>query len=142
VYVTYTCAHAHTRTRARTHTHNHRQSHAQMSHRRFPSPTRTLCLCCCQIKAWKARHKGECKPAARADTRTGAKPTADQMRVLKTLAQLASAADWRRSARPGRRQLPCGLPCRTVLRLSIAPSAKRISRWGTFPRRSSTTRST
>ena len=33
--------------------------------------------------------------AARADTRTAAKPTADQMRVLKRLEQLAGAADWR-----------------------------------------------
>ena len=66
-----------------------------MPHRRSPSPTRTLSLCCCQIKAWKAGHKGECKAAARADTRTAAKPTADQMRVLKMLEQLAGAADWR-----------------------------------------------
>jgi len=33
--------------------------------------------------------------AARADTRTAAKPTADQMRVVKMLEQLAGAADWR-----------------------------------------------
>ena len=33
--------------------------------------------------------------AARADTRTAAKPTADQMRMVKMLEQLASAADWR-----------------------------------------------
>ena len=33
--------------------------------------------------------------AARADMRTAAKPTADQMRVLKILEQLAGAADWR-----------------------------------------------
>jgi tetratricopeptide (TPR) repeat protein len=33
--------------------------------------------------------------AARADIRTAAKPTADQMRVLKILEQLAGAADWR-----------------------------------------------
>ena len=33
--------------------------------------------------------------AARADTRTAAKPTADQMRVLKMLEQLDGAADWR-----------------------------------------------
>ena len=65
-----------------------------MPHRRSPSPTCSLSLCCCQIKAWKG-HKGECKPAARADTRTAAKPTADQMRVLNMLEQLASAADWR-----------------------------------------------
>ena len=67
-----------------------------MPHRRSASPTRTLSLCCCQIKAWKAGHKGECVAAAcRADTRTAAKPTADQMRVLKMLEQLAGAADWR-----------------------------------------------
>jgi hypothetical protein len=56
-----------------------------MPHRCSPSPTRTLSLCCCQIKAWKAGHKGECVAAARADTRTAAKPTADQTRVLKIL---------------------------------------------------------
>ena len=66
-----------------------------MPHRRSASPTRTLSLCCCQIKAWKAGHKGECVAAARADTRTAAKPTAEQMRVLKMLEQLAGAADWR-----------------------------------------------
>ena len=66
-----------------------------MPHRHPSSPTRTLCLCCCQIKAWKAGHKRECVAAARADTRTAANPTADQMRVLKTLEQLAVAADWR-----------------------------------------------
>ena len=66
-----------------------------MPHRRSPSPTRTLSLCCCQIKAWKAGHKGDCVAAARADTRTAAKPTADQMCVLKMLEQLAGAADWR-----------------------------------------------
>ena len=67
-----------------------------MPHRRSPSPTRPLFLCCCQIKAWRAGHKGECvMAAARADMRTAAKPTADQMRVLKILEQLAGAADWR-----------------------------------------------
>ena len=66
-----------------------------MPHHRSPSPTRTLSLCCCQIKAWKAGHKGDCVAAARADTRTAAMPTAEQMRVLKMLAQLAGAADWR-----------------------------------------------
>ena len=55
---------------------------------------RALSLCCCQIKAWKAGHKGNCVAAARADT-TASKPTADQMRVLKMLEQLAGAADWR-----------------------------------------------
>ena len=66
-----------------------------MPHRRSLSPTRPLSLCCCQIKAWKAGHKGECVAAARADTRTAAKPTAEQMRVLKMLGQLEGAADWR-----------------------------------------------
>jgi len=83
------------RTRAHTHINTHRQTLAQMPHRRSPSPTRTLSLCCCQIKAWKAGHKGDCVAAARADTRTAAKPTADQMCVLKMLEQLAGAADWR-----------------------------------------------
>ena len=40
-------------------------------------------------------HKGECTAVARADTRTAAKPTAGQMRVLKILEQLDGAADWR-----------------------------------------------
>ena len=39
---------------------------------------------------------------ARADTRTAAKPTADQMHVLKMLEQLAGAADWRGVAAQGR----------------------------------------
>ena len=75
--------------------HRHTQNHTQMPHRRSASPTRTLSLCCCQTKAWKAGHKGECVAAARADTHTAAKPTAEQMRVLKMLEQLAGAADWR-----------------------------------------------
>ena len=66
-----------------------------MPHRRSSSPTRTLPLRCCQIKAWKAGHKGECVGAARADTRTAAKLTADQMRVLLILLPLADASDWR-----------------------------------------------
>jgi tetratricopeptide (TPR) repeat protein len=66
-----------------------------MPHRCSPSPTGTLSLCCCQIKAWKAGHKGQCTAAARAYTRTAAKPTADQMRVLEILEQLDGAADWR-----------------------------------------------
>ena len=86
-----------------------RQTHTRKCLTVAPSPTRTLCLCCCQIKAWRAGHKGECVAAARADTRTAAKPTADQMRVaaaggliledglrrhVKMLGQLAGAADW------------------------------------------------
>ena len=82
MYVTYTCAHAHARA-----TQTHTESHATAS----PS----LCLPCCQTKAWKAGHKVECVAASRADTHTAAKPTADQMRVLKMLEQLAGAADWR-----------------------------------------------
>ena len=83
--------------RARTHTYTQTDRHslAQMPHRRSPSQTRTLSLCCCQIKAWKAGHKGDCVAAARADTRTAAKPTAGQMRVLEILKQLYGAADWR-----------------------------------------------
>jgi len=84
-----TCARAH------THIDTHRHKHTQMPHRRSLSPTRPLSLCCCQIKAWKAGHKGECKPAARADTRTAAKLTADQIRMLEILKQLDGAADWR-----------------------------------------------
>jgi len=57
--------------------------------------TATYCSKDCQIKAWKAGHKGECVAAARSGTRTAAKPTADQMRVLKMLDQLVGAADWR-----------------------------------------------
>jgi tetratricopeptide (TPR) repeat protein len=79
-----------------THAHTDTQTLAEMPHHRSPSPTRPLSLCCCQIKAWRAGHKGECvMAAARADMRTAAKPTADQMRVLKILEQLAGAADWR-----------------------------------------------
>ena len=89
-----TCARA--RTNAHGDKQTDRQTLAQMPHRRSPSPTRPLFLCCCQIKAWRAGHKGECvMAAARADMRTAAKPTADQMRVLKILEQLAGAADWR-----------------------------------------------
>jgi tetratricopeptide (TPR) repeat protein len=85
--VTYACAHAHARA-------TQRQTHAQRPHRRSPTPTRTLSLCCCQIKAWKAGHKGECA-AGTSGRATAAKPTADQMRVLEILEQLAGAADWR-----------------------------------------------
>jgi tetratricopeptide (TPR) repeat protein len=76
--------------------HTQTDTHAN-AHRRSPSPARTLSLCCCQIKAWKAGHKGECAASAQAVTRTTAKPgpTADQMRVLEILEQLAGAADWR-----------------------------------------------
>jgi len=83
------------RTCARARAHTHRQTHAKMPQCCSPSPTRTLSLCCCQIKAWKAGHKRECVAVAGADIRTAAKPTADQMRVLKILEQLEDAADWR-----------------------------------------------
>ena len=78
--------------RIQTHTHKHTHSRKCLT---VVSPTGTLSLCCCQIKAWKAGHKGQCTGAARADTRTAAKPTADQMRVLEILEQLDGAADWR-----------------------------------------------
>ena len=64
------------------------------------SPTRTLSLCCCQIKAWRAGHKGDCVAAARADTRTSAKPTADQMSMLKMLEYEVLHADARTAAKP------------------------------------------
>ena len=54
-----------------------------------------MSLVCCQIKAWKAGHQRECAAAPPTGTRPAAKPTADQMRVLKILEQLAGAADWR-----------------------------------------------
>ena len=57
--------------------------------------TTTYCSKDCQIKAWKAGHKGDCAAAVRSGTRTAAKPTADQMRVLERLSQLAGARDWR-----------------------------------------------
>jgi hypothetical protein len=86
-----------------------------MPHRRSPSPTRTLSLCCCQIKAWKAGHKSECTAAARADTRTAAKLTADQMRVLKILVQLDVAADWRGVAAQERESRALAAALRTYL---------------------------
>jgi len=67
------------RTRARTHTHTltHTYPHAQMPHMRHPpTQTRPLSLCYCQIKAWRAGHKGDCVPAARAGAGTAATPTA------------------------------------------------------------------
>ena len=80
--MTYTRAYAHAR--ARVHT-------CKCLTVALPSRTRTLSLRCCQIKAGK----GECAAVAHAGTRTAAKPTADQMRVLEILEQLAGAADWR-----------------------------------------------
>jgi tetratricopeptide (TPR) repeat protein len=78
-----TCAGARTQT----------DTHANASPRSLPN--RTMSPVCCQIKAWKAGHKRECAAAAPSGTRTAAKPTADQMRVLVILKQLADAADWR-----------------------------------------------
>ena len=95
--------------------HRHTQNHTQMPHRRSASPTRTLSLCCCQTKAWKAGHKVECVAAARADTRTAAKPTAEQMRVLKMLAQLAGAADWRGVAAQERAARAVAAAVRTLI---------------------------
>ena len=87
------------RTRAHTciHTHTQTDRHSRKCLTvALPPQPDPLSLCCCQIKAWRAGHKGECvMAAARADMRTAAKPTADQMRVLKILEQLAGAADWR-----------------------------------------------
>ena len=100
----------------RTHApHRHTQNHTQMPHRRSASPTRTLSLCCCQTKAWKAGHKGECVAAARADTHTAAKPTAEQMRVLKMLEQLAGAADWRGVAAQERAAMALAAAVRTSM---------------------------
>ena len=114
--MTNTCAHAH----ARAHMHTHTQGQTDTRANASPSlslQTRTLSLCCCQIKAWKAGHKGECVAAARADTRNAAKPTADQMRVLKMLEELAGAADWRgvsaqeRAARAVAAAVRTSMPC-------------------------------
>jgi len=116
-----------------------------MPHRRSPSPTRTLSLFCCQTKAWKAGHKGECVAAARADTRTAVKPTADQMRVLKMLAQLAGAADWRgvaaqeRAARAVAAAVRTSMPdCASIVYCTLGNAYN----WGTLTRPSSTTHST
>ena len=144
--------HVHMRMRAHTctriQTDKRDRSHAQMPHRRSPSPTRTLSLCCCQIKAWKAGHKGECvMAAARAGTRTAAKPTADQMRVLRMLEQLDGAADWRGVTAQERAARAVAAAVRTS-RPSVAAwvyctlGRRESNRWGAFPRRSSTTRST
>ena len=109
-----TCAHAHARTHTHTRTQTDTRANASPS---LSLQTRTLSLCCCQIKAWKAGHKGECVAAARADTRNAAKPTADQMRVLKMLEELAGAADWRgvsaqeRAARAVAAAVRTSMPC-------------------------------
>ena len=145
----------HMRTRAHTLRHTHRQTLAQMPHRRSASRTRTPSLCCCQIKAWKAGHKGECVAAARDDTRTAAKQTADQMRVLKILVQLDVAADWRGVAAQERAARAVAADVRTSMpSIALAKevgdrragrtgtSATRFSRRGTMRRPSNTTRRT
>ncbi len=53
--------------------------------------------------------------AARADTRTAAKPTSDQMRVLKMLEQLAGAADWRGVAAQERAARAVAAAVRTLM---------------------------
>ena len=135
-----TCARARTHTRKCITAHKH----TQMPHRRSPSQTRTLSLCCCQIKAWKAGHKGDkCVAAARDDTRTAAKQTADQMRVLKMLEQLDGAADWRGMAAQERAARALAAAVRTSLpskASSTVPSETRMISWGTMRRPSSTTR--
>ncbi len=118
--MTYTCAHAHARA-----THTHTESHANAS----PSlclPDPHPSLCCCQTKAWKAGHKGECVAAARADTRTAAKPTAEQMRVLKVLEQLAGAADWRGVAAQERAARAVAAAVRTSIVVSTGPFIKKL----------------
>jgi tetratricopeptide (TPR) repeat protein len=79
-----TCARAHTHTYKHTRTDTRANASLSLS---LPNPHPFLLLL--------PGHKRECTPAARADTRTAAKPTADQMRVLKMLEQLDGAADWR-----------------------------------------------
>ena len=59
--------------------------------------------------------------AARADMRTAAKPTADQMRVLKILEQLAGAADWRGVAAQER--------AARVVAASVRTSMPRVAAW-------------
>ena len=112
--------------------------------------TATYCSKDCQCKAWKAGHKGDCALAheqrAATGTRKAAKPTADQTRVLEILEQLVGAADWRGVAAQERAARAVAAAVRTWMpskaRRSTASSETRIGRWGAFPRRSSTTRST
>jgi hypothetical protein len=94
-------------------------------------------------------HKGECAAAARAGTRTAAKPTADQMHVLKILEQLAVAADWRgvaaqeRAARAVAAAVRTSMPGYASFVYCILQStARHIGRWGNFTRPSSTSSST
>jgi hypothetical protein len=127
--------------RVRAHTYTHTRKCLTVA----LSPTRSLSLCSCQTKAWKAGHKGECLATARADTRTAAKPTADQMRVLKMLEQLDGAADWRGMAAQERAARALAAAVRTSLpskASSTVPSETRMISWGTMRRPSSTTRRT
>ena len=71
--------------------------------------------------------------AARADTRTAAKPTADQMRVLEILEQLAGAADRRGVAAQALRTMvlaarfPRHWPCPVVRAAGTPPRQARIT---------------
>ena len=156
-------------TRALTHT----QTHSQLPHRRSSSPTRTRLSVAVRSRRGRrrrdrtARHKGECVAAAHTGARTEAKPTADQMRVLEILKQLADAADWRgvaeqeRAARAvaaavrswrfvsSKGQLHTHTHTHTHIFVCVwclwcvcECGCVRIRIWGTFPRRSSITRST
>ena len=128
----------------RTHAQTHAHSYAYVQNGKGVFD-HTMKICCCQTKAWKAGHKGECVAAARADTHTAAKPTADQMPVLKMLEQLAGDADWRGVAAQERAARAVAAAVRTSMpsnALSTAYLASRISRKGTSARPSSTTGST
>jgi hypothetical protein len=93
----------------------------------------------------RGRHKGECAAAARAGTRTAAKPTADQLRVLKTLNQLDGVADWRsvaaqeRAARAVAATARTSMPGKAAWVYCILGNA--YESWGTMSRPSSTTHS-
>ena len=69
--------------------------------------------------------------AAGADIRTAAEPTADQMRVLKILEQLAGAADWRgvaaqeRAARAVAAAVRTSMPSKAAWVYSILGNAYR-----------------
>ena len=137
--MTYTCAHA----RAYKHTHIDTNTRKCLT---VALPTRTLSLCCCQIKAWRAGHKGECVAAARAGTRTAAKPTADQIRVLDILEQLDGAADWRGVAAQERAARAVAAAVRTSMpgnaSFVYCNLGNAYQKLGTMQRPSSTTRST
>ena len=101
-------------------------THTQTDARANALPSLTLSLCCCQIKSWKAGHKGDCTPAARADICTAAKLTADQMRVLEMLEQLAGAADWRGVAAQERAARAVAAAVRTSIVVSTGPFIKKL----------------